>query len=63
MNSLVVLLLFFGTPNLLLGLIWNSQRKKKTGLYSLKYRAIWIIGLVEVLSAALIFANATLPEA
>ena len=63
MNLLVVLLLFFGIPNLSLGLIWNSQRKKKTGLYSVKYRAIWIIGLVEMLSAALILASAALPEA
>ena len=63
MSLFVILLLFFGVPNLALGLIWNSQRKKKTGLYSLKYRAIWIIGLVETLSAALILANAALPDA
>jgi len=61
MNLFVVLLLIFGIPNLLLGLIWNSQRKKKTGAYSVKYKTIWIIGLVEMLSAALILANAALP--
>jgi len=63
MSLFVILLLFFSIPNLLLGLIWNSQRKKKTGIYSLKYRAIWIIGLVELLSAVLILANAALPDA
>jgi hypothetical protein len=63
MSLFVILLLFFGIPNLLLGLIWNSQRKKKTGLYSVKYRTIWIIGLVEMLSALLIFVSAALPEA
>lgn len=63
MSLFVILLLFFGVPNLLLGLIWNSQRKKKTGIYSVKYRAIWIIGLVEMLSAALILANEALPDA
>ena len=59
----VFLILFIGALNLLLGLVWNSQRKKKTGLYSIKYRAIWIIGLVEMLSAVLILANAALPDA
>jgi|GEM_PF-4160352 len=63
MGLFVILLFFFGAPNFLLGLIWNSQRKKKTGLYSVKYRAIWIIGLVEMLSAALILASAALPDA
>lgn len=63
MSLFVILLLFFGIPNLALGLIWNSQRKKKTGIYSVKYRAIWIIGLVEMLSAALIIASEALPDA
>lgn len=63
MSLFVILLLFFSIPNLILGLIWNSQRKKKTGIYSVKYRAIWIIGLVEMLSAVLIIAGEALPEA
>jgi hypothetical protein len=62
MSLFVILLLFFGIPNLALGLIWNSQRKRKTGIYSVKYRAIWIIGLVEMLSAVLIIASEALPE-
>lgn len=63
MNSFVIFLLLIGAPNFFLGLIWNSTRKKKTGIYSAKYRTIWIIGLVEMLSAALILANAALPDA
>jgi hypothetical protein len=63
MSLFLVLLSFFGIQNLILGLIWNSQRKRKTGEYSIKYRTIWVIGLVEMLSVVLFLASAEFPDA
>jgi len=48
---LLFLLFIFGAVNLLLGLVWNFGRQRATGMYSPKYKAIWIIGVIEMLAS------------
>jgi hypothetical protein len=51
MNTLIFLFLLFifGAINLLLGLAWNFGRQRTTGIYSQKYKTIWIIGVIEIM--------------
>jgi len=63
MNTLLFLflLLIFGTINLLLGLAWNFGRIRATGIYSRKYKAIWIIGVIEIMvSLSFIYLSSSL---
>jgi hypothetical protein len=53
MKILAFSLLLFGALNLILGVIWNANRFRITKRYSPKYRAMWIIGLLEIISFAL----------
>lgn len=47
--SLPIFLLFFsGVLNFILGVVWNFNRQRITGLYSKKYQAIWVIGVAEI---------------
>ncbi|MBS1508030.1 MAG: hypothetical protein JSS79_15425 [Bacteroidetes bacterium] len=41
-------LLLFGSLNIAMGLAWNARRRKLTQQFSPKYRAIWVIGIVEI---------------
>jgi len=49
----ILLLCLFGIINLSLGVSWNYERFRIAGKYSMKYKAIWIIGIIEI-SAAII---------
>jgi hypothetical protein len=53
--SLIALLLF-GVLHLSLGLLWNTQRFRLTFKYSPKYRAVWLIGLLEVIVVMILVA-------
>jgi len=56
---LLFLLFIFGAVNLSLGLVWNLGRQRATGMYSQKYKTIWIIGMIEMLaSISSVYLNA-----